>query len=471
MDSQKKAMYLLVFEYYETSILFGYYAYGDKLPSIMKMSRKFNMAPDTVRSAIDLLQKKGYVETSAKKTAKVIYRSNDESVQKLAKTYLASHKAGFIDLFKSQPLIFDQLINNAIQNIDEDTELVLESLLAEAPEDPFRIPILFYFYLLRSFQNDLILNLYWEMVRYTRFAYLRSNDEETADLKNCLKDAHLRTLEALKERNPDKISKSFLTTSEDIVPWVKKGNNFYDLKAAEQIPFQWNIYRQRPQICYSLTSYLIKEIANEHYHPKSFLPSLTKFSEDYDISISTARRTMKNLNDLGLTESIHGKGTCVRKAMGKINFENSEILVGLHYYLDSLQILTLTIREVFLFTLRSSDQQSVKTLLQEFRQLLDQGKSYYAFNHGLQFISKNCPLASVREIYLKLDDLLIWGYPYARLRQKNRSLNEAYRSIIQNAAEDLRTGDLEAFARGWELLMKHESEQVSEMLRMKGKEQ
>lgn len=471
MDKQNKAMYLLVFEYYETSILFGYYVYGDKLPSIMKMSRKFNMAPDTIRSAIDLLQKKGYVETNAKKTSKVIYLSNDESIQKLAKTYFATHKEGFIDLYKSQPFIFDQLTINAIQNIDEDTEVVLESLLTEAAEDPFRIPILFYFHLLRTFRNDLILNLYWEMVRYTRFAYLKDHDEEAPNLKNSLKDTHLRTLTALKERNTDKILKSFLPISKDIDSWVKKGRRSYEIEAAEQIPFQWNIYRQRPQICYSLTSHLIKEIANEHYQSESFLPSLTKFSEDFNISISTARRTIRILNDLGLTESLHGKGTYVRKTMGEINFENSEILVGLHYYLDSLQILTLTIREVFLFTLRSSNQQSVNSLLQEFRRLLDHNRSYYAFNHGLQFISQNCPLASIREIYAKLDDLLIWGYPYARLRLKNKSLNDVYRSIIQNATENLRTGDLEAFARGWELLMKHESEQVREMLKLKGKEQ
>lgn len=49
-------LYKLVHEYYETRILYGYYAYGDRLPSIPAIASMFHLAPATVRSALSLLE-------------------------------------------------------------------------------------------------------------------------------------------------------------------------------------------------------------------------------------------------------------------------------------------------------------------------------------------------------------------------------------------------------------------------------
>ena len=68
-------LYKLIYEYFETRLLYGYYACGDSLPSIARIGDMFRMAPGTVRSALALLEKKGYIRIDARKTARVIYEA------------------------------------------------------------------------------------------------------------------------------------------------------------------------------------------------------------------------------------------------------------------------------------------------------------------------------------------------------------------------------------------------------------
>ena len=54
--------YGIVQEYFETRILYGFYVYGDRLPSIQKLCVIFAMAPATIRSALGQLEKQGYIK-------------------------------------------------------------------------------------------------------------------------------------------------------------------------------------------------------------------------------------------------------------------------------------------------------------------------------------------------------------------------------------------------------------------------
>ena len=51
----------LVYEYFEARILYGYYKYGESLPSINKICQMFHLAQATVRAGLALLEKEGYV--------------------------------------------------------------------------------------------------------------------------------------------------------------------------------------------------------------------------------------------------------------------------------------------------------------------------------------------------------------------------------------------------------------------------
>jgi len=115
----ESGIYRLVYEYYETRILFGYNRYGDHLPSISRICDMFQMAPATVRNALSVLEKKGLIQVDARKTAKVIYKSSPAGFRKNAMKYFAPREAGIQELCESGRLLLEPLWEEGVRRWDE----------------------------------------------------------------------------------------------------------------------------------------------------------------------------------------------------------------------------------------------------------------------------------------------------------------------------------------------------------------
>ena len=66
--------------------------------------------------------------------------------------------------------------------------------------------------------------------------------------------------------------------------------------------------------------------------------------EQYDVSLTTARRTIELLNTLGVTRSYHGRGTKVLMDSTATDLPLSDVREDLRLHRESLQFLRLTIR-------------------------------------------------------------------------------------------------------------------------------
>ena len=115
----ESGFYRLVYEYDEARILFGYYRYGESLPSINRICDVFQMAPATVRNALTLLEKKGLIRVDARKTAKVIYRTTPEELRKNAVKYFAPREAGIQELCESGKLLLEPLWQEGVRKCGE----------------------------------------------------------------------------------------------------------------------------------------------------------------------------------------------------------------------------------------------------------------------------------------------------------------------------------------------------------------
>ena len=93
--------YQLVYDYYETRILYGFYIRGEHLPSILKICAIFQLAPATVRSRAEAAGKRGYIKVAARKAAEVVYKARPGQFRKNAAEYFVPRKEGIIDLFQS----------------------------------------------------------------------------------------------------------------------------------------------------------------------------------------------------------------------------------------------------------------------------------------------------------------------------------------------------------------------------------
>ena len=75
-------LYRLVYDYYATRILFGFYTYGDAMPSIHKICVQFRLAVPTVRTAFTYLERDGYIQVEASKVARVVYKAAPARIMK-----------------------------------------------------------------------------------------------------------------------------------------------------------------------------------------------------------------------------------------------------------------------------------------------------------------------------------------------------------------------------------------------------
>lgn len=458
--------YRIVYEYYEARILFGVCALGEKLPSIPKICAVFGMAPATVRTALKLLEKNGYIQVDARKAAQVIYDASPTRAREYAARYFVPRKEGIMDLTQSGLLLFEPFWEEGMRRWSSASwERFTKELTKNGPAI-VSMPVKFYIFVLSMLDNRLILNLYWEMIRYIRFPYLGEAEACAADFGELASASQEQVIAYFRGQFEESYGQAVGT----LFAFTEQSIREYHLDAREQIPFRWNIYRQRPQLRYTLVSRILREIASGRWPAGSYLLSLPNMVERYNVSLNTVRRALEILNNLGVVRSQHGKGTMVLKAPFGVDFSKPETKKGARLYRESIQMLALTIRRVALFTLEHVGEAQRMDLARDCRALLAQEKSYLGCEIFLSFIETQCPLGMVRECYGKLREFLAWGYPFKLLRLREQSLNEEYRELMTQMARMLENGENEAAADGWGLFLEREERRFDEMVLGKMKE-
>lgn len=443
----------LVFEYYEARIVYGYYEYGDKLPSIPKICAVFHMAPATVRAGLAALEKEGYIRIDARKASMVIYKADRAKRKRLAAEYFVPRKEEIKDLLDSSEMLISPIWDLAIRSLKKDDWVRFKEELGHTPEVLGMMPVRFFLFILYNLGNSLILNLYWELIRFLRFPYLGISGQAEPEFH----ESDLNSMQELR----DQYEAEFRDGVDRLFEFIERAGKEFSMAATEQIPFEWNIYRQRPQLCYTLVCHVIRDIGKGIYPVGSFLPSLPQMSKHYAVSVSTVRRSLSILNSAGITQSFQGKGTQIQTNIQKINFERPEIRDGLRLYRESLQLLHTTLRHVLLYTFENVSEADKEIFKHRFLQLPEEKNSYLCFDVSLSFIEEHCPLSTIRECYKKLRELTAWGYPFTLYRLSGKSMHTEYSQIIERAAGFLNGGDLSAFSGCLEDLLRREENNVS----------
>ncbi|MDC7287124.1 GntR family transcriptional regulator [Blautia schinkii] len=446
-------IFKLVYEYYEARILYGFYRYGDSLPSITKICEIFYLAPATVRMALAQLEKKGYIKIDARKAARVIYDADPATFCENGARYFVPRKEGIMDLTYSGKLLFEPLWEAGLRRFEESEWDELRKEIIQPSDTQISMIVEFYIVALSALDNKLILNFYWEMVRYVCFPYLGKEKRISLKLKDISKNEVISALRNVLENSYD-------TAVSNLFKFIDESRTRFHLENVEQIPFRWDIYRQRPQLRYTLVSDIIREISHGTYPKNTYLPSLPKMAEIYGVGQNTVRRALSILESLGVTKSYQGKGTLVSLNPSEIDFSRKEVEEGMRMYWESLQLLALTIRGVSVTTFQSVTKEELSHLAGEFSRVRHEGKSYLSFEIYFIFIEEKCPLAMVRECYGKLRGLLAWGYPFTLLRFGEQSLHDQYDEIIGLAEADLREGRLEEFGDNFRSLIEWQQQEI-----------
>ena len=158
----------------------------------------------------------------------------------------------------------------------------------------------FYCFVLQKLDNPLIMNLFWETAMFEGFLLAQKNAGISLYSDQTIRDYLKAVAGYAAERNWTETYKVLFTfqkqTFEEVKRYVQK--HISPAPDSEQIPFKWRIYREHPQICYSLSVRLLHEMCMGEYSEAEYLPSYEKMSVKYNVSVSTMRRTVYVLHHL-----------------------------------------------------------------------------------------------------------------------------------------------------------------------------
>lgn len=453
-------LYRLVYEYYEARILLGCYTCGDKLPSIPKISDIFHLAPTTIRSALSMLEQEKLIKVDARKAAVVTYDLSPGQMKKNAAEYFIPRREGILGISQSGSYLLEPLWKEGLRKWDDNDRESLRRGIMDPSLNMVSIPVEFYLLAVGALDNRLAMNLLWETVRYLRFPYLTNGMETLTGRKELAGFSREETIEALRAEAAHSYGRSL----QALFAFMDEMSLDPGLKDAAPIPFHWNIYRQRPQLRYSFASLLIRKILKGTYPQGTYLPSLPQLVDRYGIPLMTVRRTLGLLEELGMTRSYHGKGTLVCMEPADIDLSRSSIREGIRLYVESLQLLHLTVQNIFLCTWESADPAKRAALIRHFLFLQSEEKSYLCFEACLTFIEDHCPLSTVRECYGSIKVLMVWKYPLILSRLKNRSLHAEYRDCVSRLTSFLQEERPEMFSSELKHLWEQEEQQVRAFL-------
>ena len=448
MMEENNELHRAIYEYFKTRILFGTYRYGEQLISVPQICASFKVARNTVQSAMEQLEMEGYIKTEDRKVARVTYWGNEEIFRKNAASYFVPRRDGILDFVHAGELFFQPMweigMPALIHNAQNDTDGVWNTPETVAIPVPSRL----YFDVLRTFNNELLLGLYWQCLSYLNFLYPAKN-ERTVDYK-LEKPVTKEKIDEMKVVYDD----YFDNVQNQVLSLVDKVYEKDHLEPVDQIPFKWTIYRRRPQLRYTLAATLIREILCGHYPMDSYLPSLPRLAEQYHVSVSTIRRTLDVLHGLGVTKAQMGIG--IKVCLEPVDMEIMkvpEIRENLRLHGEAMEILALTVRGVILFTLGSVASEKREVLLESIHQLHGKNNSILCIDVLLGFIARECPSAIIRECYGKLRELAAWGYIFSTVLKGVGQLNIDLTDFISGLELALQNDHRDAFAEQWQRFM------------------
>lgn len=445
---KKDELYELIYEYYESRIRFGAYRYGEQLMSIPQICASFRLARNTVQAALEKLEKNGYIKTEERKVARVVYQGAEELFQENTAKYFVPRKAGILDIHYHGGVMFLPMWEIGVNALELELRHDVVGKRKKAEKEVVLEATKLYFDVLSTFHNGLVLSLYWQVLRYLNYLYPRRDEKQDGcGIEGRLSKNRLNDM----KRGFDEYLVEILM---DVLKFIDFAKETYHLEDVDQIPFTWTIYRRRPQVRYTLASTIIREILWEHYPVGSFLPSMPKMAEQYQVSLSTVRRTLGVLHALGVTRTYMGIGTevCLEPIDPDI-LNNSEIRENMRLHGEGMQILALTVRGVTVFTLEAVGEEQRQELLQGIRRLRGKHNGMLCIDVLLSFIASECPSAFIRECYGKLRELVAWGYIFSAVLMRTEKMSLDLTDFISRQERDLQKCELAAFAGRWQSLI------------------
>ncbi len=439
----------LIYEFFLMRIRFQYYQYGATLPPVDLLSQQIGVSAETVKLALRRLRDEGYIDLRNGRQTRVIFRQSDAEAKAYAIDYFAKRMYSFQDLCQSAELILFPMLVEGLRRADE-ADLAYLSRLA-GKEKISELPHFFGF-ILKKLKNALVMNLFWEITFFWGFLFLTGYAGPYYHSRCALEEWPKRVLVCAARKDWAQLEHDLWLFQHDLIAAaiaaLQKAVPL--MGQTEQIPFVWRIYRERPQICYSLASRLLHEIYLGEYRTARYLPSYEKMAKAYHVSVSTMRRTVNLLRQVGAVRPINGKGIrifTVGERGAAPNFKDPAIRRNLSFFVQALELVIYSCEGVTRNVLGTGGTENMDALRHELEACRDTGLGGISLWCYLIFMVIHSRLDGIREIYATIYGLFLWGYPLKASFPGVSGVDQAIADFADTVICRLKAHDVEGCAQ------------------------
>nr|WP_243142802.1 MULTISPECIES: GntR family transcriptional regulator [Lachnospiraceae] len=450
----------MIYDYYKCHILFGQLHQGDLLPTIEQIGNTFQVAPQTVRNALKKLQQDNLIFVSPGRHTEVIYKTTPSEALQYTQNYYLARKDEINVVYHIAVLLLTPFFYAGCQKLTDNDLMQILRVCREKGSNIVSISMFCCEIMLRAVDNQLINTLFSDVVSFFQFPCMASFSEESSLEYQEYYNMTVSSCEALDRAGLFQAFAGFQAlTQTTLLAFITEAAK--TTPKPKQISFHWQTYRDRPQHCHTLAAKMIYGIISGQYWEGKMLPSYENLALELSVSVSTVRRTVSLLRDMGLIYSMNGVGN--RIVFSPPNYEKLQrptIQKNIVMARESAEILLVVFKNVV-------DREFSKLTnehIQEMKKILSDKKNCCVLDVAIllmDYLMVLYPLSSFFETFGKLSGFLLLSYPFLLDQWRKEGSGEISGTIeVMNRALDEKNTDL--FSDGMSALLQYVLTQIKQ---------
>ncbi|WP_373264826.1 GntR family transcriptional regulator [Hungatella hathewayi] len=471
-------LYNIAYKHLFHCIHFGLYPTGSSLPTVPALCKTFNVSSSTIHNALRLLQEDHYVSLSQGRSAIVTYDVNEEECRTKYRAYSHATKDALLDLCDTMLLVWPDAMLQGLKLCGNDDLKNLTGIferMSPYNEYPF---FEFFFYILKTLGNPLFLNLYLSTSFFGHSSIMHLGDNAYIyGYMTYLKRETAQILVLCRASDYGQLKDLLVRLYQKHIEGVRLYHNSLPPtdNPVEPIPYEWNYFSERPLVNFNLAMKILRQIYS-FYGNQEFLPSFTSLAKQYSVPLITVRRAVKILSDIGVVETIPGKGTRVLVGLDNpapiSKFSTPNLKKALLQYLQSVQIILIICKDVARSVFPMLADSSIQATISWLKNIHISKDYYMTFGICFGLLNEKAQSPALRQVLGGLMYFQYLGYPLNDLkpydfRFDSRSTAVLLKSLEEKDAElfaaELQHLALDVFKAGREKLIAggiHEAEAI-----------
>lgn len=450
----QETKFTFVYNEIKQNILEGQISPGKALPSSRMYCERFHVSRYTINRVLDALREEGLIDIQPR-LAPIVVSTKNTYHSSNAVFEILKQKEGILQVYQTFALILPSLMVFALQGCDVEImphyKQAMKELRLGYAAGGWRSLSKLAYDTLRIGGNSLFSELYSTFGLYNKLAFFTEDCPYFS--KHFLQGSVSATrviIDILKGNDSLAKYNQLLNIYQKLTDSIENTLNYLSEttpKCLTQtgLKFSWNPMRGQDYYYSKIVDDINLKIGLGEYPVGMYLPFEKQLASQYDVSLSTVRKALSELEQRGFVKTLNGKGTIVIEPddtkLYQLTFNSGHVEKALRY-LHALQLMILIIRPAALV----AAPQFTRAELDELADGFTSSDSIYLADI-FELIMKHITLKPLYVILSETNHLLEWGHHFAYYSSRKHTLSHLNKQVIL-ALQLLSEGNAESFADG-----------------------